>query len=644
MSLSEVSYRFGQQLQKQKEKRGYIKLSTNKQNYDNIYEMARGHALSNIPDALLEEFADYHIFDFFCYSLDVSKPIDWHLDIASGKQFPMSFSKDIDIRSDRFGSAKMVWEVNRLQFLLPLALKYRITQDKNVLRQWMALVNSWVASNPYLQGVNWYSNIEVNIRLIVWYFCWQVLLNDEATANDPEFEAFVKTVWLPTIYAHCVYSFNNPSKFSSANNHLISEYAGLYVASSCWKFSESARWNAYALEGLEKEILVQHSPKGLNKEEAAEYIQFITDFFLIPFAVGQRYNGSFSESYRDKIYQIFDYISNLLDVAGNYRKYGDEDDGKVLVVSKDVHFNNFTSILTSAATIFKEGRFKAKCSGFDLKNWLLWESKGQQVFDGIEATHQQQNSIFYKEEGHFIFRKQEGPDFIKETYLHFDAAPLGFLSIAAHGHADALSIALHVDGHPILADVGTYTYHTDKKWRNYFVSTLAHNTICIDDTNQSHQTGPTMWNEHYKTQVQNAEISGNEETVSATHNGYKRLGCSHKRSVHFDRTDNTFSVLDEVSLNEQRHQVTQPWHLHPDVEIVQLASHIFLLNSKHGNRKIKISLDTGMKVEIVKGREDQLLGWYSPSFMVKEPTHTIVCIINSSVSQKLSFKTTIEIL
>jgi hypothetical protein len=44
-----------------------------------------------------------------------------------------------------------------------------------------------------------------------------------------------------------------------------------------------------------------------------------------------------------------------------------------------------------------------------------------------------------------------------------DAAPLGFLSIAAHGHADALSFILHVDGSPILVDPGMFTYHTHKE-------------------------------------------------------------------------------------------------------------------------------------------------------------------------------------
>ena len=85
--------------------------------------------------------------------------------------------------------------------------------------------------------------------------------------------------------------------------------------------------------------------------------------------------------------------------------------------------------------------------------------------------------------------------------MHFDAAPLGYLSIAAHGHADALSFILHVDGQPVFIDSGTYTYHTEPEWRQYFIGTLAHNTIRINQKDQAVNGGPTLWTKHYKTSI-----------------------------------------------------------------------------------------------------------------------------------------------
>ena len=157
-------------------------------------------------------------------------------------------------------------------------------------------MNSWIDDNPYLVGINWYSNLEINIRLISWFLCWEILDASELAAKNRKFEEFVAERWLPTIYLHCKYSYNNPSRFSSANNHLIAEYSGLFIASSKWKFKEAGSWLKYAAKGLEREIQLQHS-SGINREEAAGYIQFITDLFLLPYVVGEKTNNPFSDTY-----------------------------------------------------------------------------------------------------------------------------------------------------------------------------------------------------------------------------------------------------------------------------------------------------------------------------------------------------------
>ena len=57
----------------------------------------------------------------------------------------------------------------------------------------------------------------------------------------------------------------------------------------------------------------------------------------------------------------------------------------------------------------------------------------------------------------------------------FDCGNLGFRSIAAHGHADALSLTVSARGDAVLIDPGTYDYFTYRAWRSYFRSTRAHN-------------------------------------------------------------------------------------------------------------------------------------------------------------------------
>lgn len=55
-----------------------------------------------------------------------------------------------------------------------------------------------------------------------------------------------------------------------------------------------------------------------------------------------------------------------------------------------------------------------------------------------------------------VFRRG-GYSVIRDFRWHviFDHGPLGYLAIAAHGHADALSVCIALDSKPLLVDPGT---------------------------------------------------------------------------------------------------------------------------------------------------------------------------------------------
>lgn len=613
MSLPEIFFRLNQYVQKKKEIFFHDRI---------IPESDLLSTSDTIIDFDLSDIEPFHdtinVFGkMFNY---LENKTDWHRDIFSGGVFPKTFSKNINIRSNPKASAKNVWEINRLQFLPQILMNYRKTGKEIYLTRFMEILTSWTIDNPYLIGVNWYSNIEVNIRLINWFFCWQILDAENLTTKNERFKNFLETRWIPTIYQHCYYSYHNPSKYSSANNHLISEYAGLFIASSVWKFKESGKWLHYAAKGLETEIRLQHS-SGINKEEAAEYIQFITDFFLIAYIVGEKTGKPFSDEYRKQLKEIFGYICTFLDCKGNFPKYGDEDDGKCVNFSAKEHFNNFRSLLTSGAIIFKDQSFKSKSNGFDTKNAILWGAEGKQIYESIPDVAVDESSAFFKTEGHFFFKKLADS---REIYFHFDAAPLGYLSIAGHGHADALSFILNLDGEPVFIDSGTYTYHTDPEWRKYFVGTLSHNTIRINGKDQAVNAGPTMWLKHYKSKVINVNQNEETESVKATHNGYKKEKAEHIREVVFNKLKNEFIITDTLNIKGEGYiEVEIPFHLHPDINLQNSTKNNYLLTTKAGN-KLEFNIDDKLSLSLINGQiEPQILGWYSESFLKKKETNVI---------------------
>jgi uncharacterized heparinase superfamily protein len=115
-------------------------------------------------------------------------------------------------------------------------------------------------------------------------------------------------------------------------------------------------------------------------------------------------------------------------------------------------------------------------------------------------------------------------------HLVFDHGPLGYLSIAAHGHADALAIWLSIGGEPVLIDAGTYRYHGAGAIRDRLRGTAAHNTLTVAGADQSEIAGPFNWSRKANCQV----VSKTDApwSVEAEHDGYlSRFGCIHRRRV-----------------------------------------------------------------------------------------------------------------
>ena len=115
-----------------------------------------------------------------------------------------------------------------------------------------------------------------------------------------------------------------------------------------------------------------------------------------------------------------------------------------------------------------------------------------------------------------------------------------------HGHADALSFLLWIDGRPVIIDPGTYDYAFSPR-RQYERSTAAHNTIEIDGASQSEVWASFRIARMARVSIDNAESDADLVRVTASHDGYRRLrGKPHHRRTWFLTTDN-LRITDEVT-------------------------------------------------------------------------------------------------
>ncbi len=79
-----------------------------------------------------------------------------------------------------------------------------------------------------------------------------------------------------------------------------------------------------------------------------------------------------------------------------------------------------------------------------------------------------------------------------ETLLVFKAGPFGYPATAAHAHADALELLLHVDGVPVLIDPGTFSYQ-NRTERLFYRSSAQHNTLNFAKSEQSQYINRFLW-------------------------------------------------------------------------------------------------------------------------------------------------------
>jgi hypothetical protein len=221
----------------------------------------------------------------------------------------------------------------------------------------------------------------------------------------------------------------------------------------------------------------------------------------------------------------------------------------------------------------------------------------------------------------------------REVRIVADAGALGYLSIAAHGHADALSFTLSAGGKEILVDPGTYTYAAGR-WREYFRGTAAHNTVRIDGADQSLYGGSFLWLRHARARVEQFEMSPKQERLVAQHDGYERLAdpVLHRRAWTFDRANTALTVVDELAC-KARHGAEWFWHFGPGCEVAVSEN---CLTARCGDALLTMKFPSALRCRLVAGSEHAPLGWYSRTMDTKVPI--VTAVMDASVSGDARFE------
>jgi Heparinase II/III-like protein/Heparinase II/III N-terminus len=551
---------------------------------------------------------------------DMANPT-WSLDPTSGQRFPpdrCAFRIDYrDPEDDR--NVKQVWELSRLHHLTVLAAAWRLNGDDRYTSAISRHLWSWWDANPVLCGVNWSSGIELGIRLVSWV--WIRRLLDGWSGAPALFED--NRVFATQLYWHQRYLATFPSRGSSANNHVIAEAAGQVTASCAFPwFAESQRWRSDAAALLHRELERNTFPEGVNREQAFDYHGLVAELGVVAAAEAEAAGEPLDPAVWATLCQMVDVVAATLDVVGGAPRYGDGDDGRALVVT-DPRANRWQSLLAVGAAVFGPAPWWPPTQA-DMQSCLLGGLVRRIVHDGPRPT---QRPAHFANAGLTILRSPTGGGNGEELWCRCDGGPHGFLSIGAHGHADALSIELRHDGVEILSDPGTFRYQGSPAWRSYFRSTIAHNTVELDGEDQSVPGGPFMWTRQAQGTTLDVSTAGPVQHWTAEHDGYARLEAParHRRTVTLDADDRRV-VIDDVVHSDGPHQLRMAYHLGPSVRVELHGCRAELSWAAADRSRVRavLTLPQELQWRLYRGNADPALGWYSPSFGIKVPSSTLV--------------------
>jgi hypothetical protein len=547
---------------------------------------------------------------------DLEHP-DWFYDPVTGRRSsPDRYAFRINYRvEEQSGNIKQVWEISRLQHLTLLATAWFLSHDDAYAQRVDEHLRSWWQQNPFLSGIHWTSGIEIGIRLIS--LAWIRRLLDEWPGAAGLFEEDGLAV--RQIRWHQQYLAAFRSRGSSANNHVIAEAAGQVVASCAFPwFGESARWLRNSARLLEVELAHNTFPSGIGREQASDYHCFITELGLLAAVEAERSDRPLSTATWQRLCAMTDNSAALADERVRPPRQGDDDEGRALLLDSP-ECARWPLLLSAGESIF--GR---------LGWWPPTQASASGTIIGAMigsrrdvAGRPAQRPFRFADAGVTLLRTTDKQ--APEIWCRCDGGPHGYLSIAAHAHADALSVEVRYGGIDILADPGTYCYHGEPEWRSYFRSTIAHNTIEIGGRNQSRDGGPFLWLSHANTRELGVQDTGDTAEWTAEHDGYLLFEppARHRRTVRLDRTARTVSIVDEIG--SDGHDVRLAFHLGPDVYAeLDGASAVLSWPGTVTPGMAQLDLPDKLVWSLHRGETAPILGWYSHGLGRRVPAFTLL--------------------
>jgi uncharacterized heparinase superfamily protein len=212
---------------------------------------------------------------------------------------------------------------------------------------------------------------------------------------------------------------------------------------------------------------------------------------------------------------------------------------------------------------------------------------------GIKSNLSTRNHFFLPESGFYAFRSSghENAD-----YFIIKGGDLGYYPNTGHAHSDIGHFELHLGGHPVLVDAGTYRYSNDPL-SLWFKKARSHNTVCFDNKDHASLVGFFRWAFLPKSNLKLTNKGRDYFNIQVSTSSFSKLGLHYSRKVSF-KAGKELLVHDYVTIKNGSRLIEINFHFHPSIRLNPKDNGIIIFFS---NKKIfwqvPCQLQTNVKQE-----------------------------------------------
>jgi hypothetical protein len=580
MDWEEVRVRMGQELHKQSDllmhrmgvRSGALRLNADLAARPGLFFFSGSESseraellLKHLPDeatGILREADEicghrFHLLGYENLDYGSGRDLDWHLDLVHDKRAPLEpWFKIPFLDFGVVGDHKVTWELNRHQHLVTLGKAGLLSGDEKYVRELMAQWRCWIKANPYPLGINWGSTLEVAFRALSWIWVDQLLAGG---AECAEFRAELA----PALAFHGRYIERYLSTYFSPNTHLLGEAVALFFLGTLYpQMPGAARWKESGWQIVLHEAGRQVRPDGVYFEQSLHYHVYALDFFLYARLLATRNGIEIPAAYDAVLGRMLDVVAALAQ-AGPAEGFGDDDGGRLWNPRRN-RTEHMTDPLAVGAVMYSR-----KFAAPRLTEEAIWlfGNPAVEKLSSRQASPVAQ-SLAFPDGGLYVLADSEP----YAQAMVVDAGPQG-VGRSGHGHADALSLRLTMDGRRWLVDAGSGVYISKEPAdRNTFRGTGAHNTLRVDGADQAVADEPFSWTHIPTTQAENWVAGKSFTYLVGSHNGYTRLADPVVHRRHVLKIAGGVWLVRDVVLGRKEHELEIRWHFASDLEAQNVGS------------------------------------------------------------------------